>query len=257
MSEELTEAVEQQEDQQEQKGPSIEDIAKEQGWNPNHEGPDKIDAAEFVRRKPLFDKIKAQNKELKEIKKSVDLMAQTYKSMSEAQYKRGIADADKRMKAAEEALDIDGYKEAAADKALLETSHTDIKGPVPPEVEDFCARNPWFDNDPIMQTDALEYREKYIKRNPDASLSDVLKYVEIKIKKDYPEKFEQSPKEVKKPSAAAVEDGTPGASVSSDPLIKLKNSMSPEERRVMKMFTGSGQMTETEYLKSYAEVREK
>jgi hypothetical protein len=235
--------------------PSIEDIAKEQGWNPDHDGPDKIDAAEFVRRKPLFDKIKAQSRELKDIRRSVESMATTYKSMSEAQYRRGIADAEARMQAAEAAFDVAGFKAAQADKTAIQQAQAANTAPVahPPEVDEFCERNPWFDSNKVMQVDALEYRDKYIKRNPNAPLKEVLEYVEQRIKRDYPEAFE--PVGVKKSTAPVVE-GDGGGSGKSDPLMKVRNSMSPEEKRVMKMFTSSGKMSEKEYLESYSAVRE-
>lgn len=245
------------EGQEENKQPTIEEIAAQQGWNPDHEGADKIDAAEFVRRKPLFDKIKAQNRELKEVKKLVEGMATTYKTMSEVQYKKGIESAEKRMKEAEESYDIGAFKQASAEKAELETAQAANTAPAaePPEVTEFCERNPWFEKNAAMRTDALDYRENFLKRNPGAPVKDVLEYIETKIKRDYPEAFET--KESKKPNVSAVE----GASTSShtDPLAKLKASMSADERRIMKMYVGegSGKMSEKEYLESYSQVRER
>ena len=241
--------------------PSIEETAREQGWNPDYTGPDRIDAAEFVRRKPLFDKIRLQSRELREIKQSVDAMAKTYKSMSEAQYRRGIADAAKRMDEAEATYNVGAYKEALKEKTELEAaqasvSHTIPEG-LPPEVADFCNRNPWFDKDKIMQVDALEYKDRYIKRNPNAPLKDVLLYVEERIKRDYPEKFtrEKAPTSPP-PKVPTVETGGPSTPTTNDSLAKLKASLTSEEKRVMKMFVTPGGMTEAEYLKSYAEVRE-
>lgn len=245
------------------KGPTIEDTAREQGWNPDYTGPDKIDAAEYVRRKPLFDKIHAQGRELKEIKRSVDSMVGTYKSMSEAQYQRGVKDAEKRMAEAEASFNVVAYKEAAADKAVLEQSHQAIEqatpAGVPPEVEIWCNANPWFDKDKIMQTDALEYKDRYVKRNPSAPLNEVLAYVEARIKKDYPEKFPviaASTIAKSVPTTPPVEGGGSGSSSKSGDFSKLESSMTQEEKRVMAMFTASGKMSKAEYLKSYAEVRE-
>jgi hypothetical protein len=251
MEEESTQSGEEIKEVQEL-APSIEDIAKSQGWNPEHEGPEKIDAAEFVRRKPLFDKIKAQSRELKQIKKSVDQMASTYQSMSEAQYNRGIKEAEKRIKTAEDNQDLDGYRQAVSDKESLESTKPSLPEVMPSEVQSFVERNPWFDKNKIMQADALDYKDKYLKRNPGAPLDEMLKYVETKIKKDYPEEFGEKKSS---PRVAIVETG--GSTESRvDPLAKLKSSMSPDEKRVMKMFTESGKMTEKEYLTSYAQVRE-
>lgn len=253
--------LEGEQQQEAPKGPTIEDLAREQGWNPDHSGPDKLSAEEFVRRKPLFDKIHAQSRELKEIKRSVAAMADTYKSMSEAQYRRGIADAQKRMDEAEASFNVAAFKEAQQEKSDLESASRAIPkvDPVPAEVEDFCERNPWFDKDKVMQVDALEYKDRYLKRNPSAPLKEVLEYVEARIKRDYPEKFAaaSSPSAAKREgSASAVEGGGSASKGSADPLAKLEASMSAEEKRVMAMFTSGGKMTKAEYLKSYAEVRE-
>ena len=110
-----------------------------------------------------------------------------------------------------------------------------------------------------MRTDALDYRENYLRRNPGAPIKDVLAYVEKKIARDYPEAFKKPDAEEaeEKPArrASAVEGST--ASPKGDPLAKLKASMNGEEKRIMAMFTKNGQMTEKEYLESYSAVREK
>lgn len=241
---------------EEQQGPPIEDVAREMGWNPEHDGPDKIDAAEFVRRKPLFDKIKQQSKELKDIKRMVEKITTTHKQISEAQYRRGITDAERRMKAAKDTLDVDGFQAAMNDKVALEQAVVaqNMQAELPPEVAEWCERNKWFDTDTVMQADALEYRERFVRLNPNAHIKDVLAYVEKKIKKEYPEAFEEAKPEVKKPTAPAVETGGSDGG-KSDPFAKLKSSMSAEEKRIMKMFIGPGKMTEAEYLKDYAAVR--
>jgi len=240
----------------EAKGPTIEETATAQGWNPDYDGDDKIDAAEFVRRKPLFDKIKGQGKELKEVKKLMEGMATTFKSMTEAQYKKGIADAEARMKTAEAAFDISEFKAASAEKQQLETAQAAHVAPAsePVEVTEFCERNPWFEKDPAMRTDALDYRENYLRRNPGAPVKDVLAYIEKKIARDYPDAFTEKPAAGKQTPAAAAVEGA-GSTSKVDPIAKLKASMTGEERRIMKMFVKPGGLTEAEYLKDYAAVR--
>lgn len=257
MSEEQVLDNPQESEVEQPQGPTIEDVAREMGWNPEHDGPDKIDAAEFVRRKPLFDKIKQQSKELKDIKRMVEKITTTHKQISEAQYRRGIADAERRMKAAKDTLDVDAYGQALQDKQQLEQAVVaqNTQAELPPEVAEWCERNKWFDADTVMQADALEYREKFVRLNPNAPIKDVLAYVEKKIRKEYPEAFEEEkPRDKPKPSAAAVETGGSEGG-KSDPFAKLKSSMSAEEKRIMKMFIGPGKMTEAEYLKDYAAVR--
>jgi len=243
---------------EEAKGPTIEEVAQQQGWNPDYDGPDKIDAAEFVRRKPLFDRIKTTTKELKEVKKLMEGMANTFKSATEAQYKKGIADAEQRMKDAKAAFDVDAYETARTDKEQL-TAAAAAAAPAsasePAEVTEFCERNPWFEKDPAMRTDALDYRENYLRRNPGAPIADVLAYIEKKIARDYPDAFKKEEGEGSSRRAAAPAVEGVGSTPKVDPLSKLKASMTGEEKRIMAMFTKNGQMTEAEYLKDYAAVR--
>jgi hypothetical protein len=242
--------------------PTIEELAAKQGWNSDYDGPDKIDAAEFVRRKPLFDRIQSQNNSIKRLEKLVEGMAGTFKTATDAQYKKGIQDAEARMVAAEGAFDVAAFKQASADKQKLEqaqAAHVSAPAGEPAEVTEFCERNPWFEKDPAMRTDALDYRENYLRRNPNAPIKDVLAYVEKKIARDYPEVFKKPDADDDEPKparrASAVEGST--ASPKGDPLAKLKASMTGEEKHIMAMFTKNGQMTEKEFLESYSAVREK
>ena len=212
-----------------------------------------------MRRKPLFDKIKAQNRDLKELKKTVNGMAETFKQMSAAQYAKGIKDASARMEAAEKTYDVAGYKQAAMEKAQLETAQQQSAAPPdaePPEVADFMTRNPWFDKDRTMTADALDYREKFMRANPRAELTEILEYVEARIKRDYSDKFKAPGEPARRTAGSSVESGNPPA-VGNNPLAKLKAKMSSEELRIMRHFvTGKpGAMTETEYLTDYAQVR--
>jgi len=185
----------------------------------------------------------------------VDGMSTTFKAMSEAQYNKGIADAQKKMDEAKAAYDVEAYDAARTEKDQLNHAKATTAATTaaePPEVADFCERNPWFEKNAVMRTDALEYREAYLRRNPGAPITDVLTYIETKMQRDYPDSFKTSEQ---KRNTPAVE----GASTSShtDPLAKLKASMSVDEKRIMKMFVGDGKLSEKEYLESYSTVRER
>lgn len=258
MNVEIADQTGEEEAHSEPSGPTIEEQAQKMGWNPDHQGVDKLDAAEFIRRAPLFERIKKQSDSIKRLEKLVEGMANTYKGATEAQYKKGIKDAEDRMKTAEAEYDVAAFKQAQAEKAALETQQAATIAPAaePQEVTDFCERNPWFEKSATMRTDALEYGDKFMKRNPDATIAERLEYIETKMKKDYPDAF-AAPDEEDKPrkSAAAVEGAGHGGKV--DPLAKLKNSMSSDEKRIMAMYTKNGNMTEKEYLESYSTVRER
>ena len=61
-----------------------EGAAREKGWRPKeeYEGDAEgwVGAEEFVKRQPLFDKIKVQSKRLKELEKTVEAMAKHYQT---------------------------------------------------------------------------------------------------------------------------------------------------------------------------------
>src|SRR5690349_15603602 len=66
----------------------------EMGWNPEFDGPDEdfIDAKEFVRRKPLFDKIEHQSKELKQVKTALEALKVYATTANETAYKKALSD---------------------------------------------------------------------------------------------------------------------------------------------------------------------
>ena len=73
----------------------IELEAMEMGWRPkeefNGEEDDFIDAKEFVRRKPLFDKIDSTTRELKQFKKAFDALKGHYTAVHGSAYQQALA----------------------------------------------------------------------------------------------------------------------------------------------------------------------
>ena len=72
----------------------IEQKAMEMGWRPKTEfegeEDDFIDAKEFVRRKPLFDKIETQSRELKNVRKAIEALKEHYGSREKAAVQQAI-----------------------------------------------------------------------------------------------------------------------------------------------------------------------
>src|SRR5882757_6572959 len=93
----------------------VETSARELGWVPKeeYEGDETrwLDAGEFVRRQPLFEKIEKQNRELKEIKRTVAQFAQHHAKVRETEYQRAIANLEAQKVAAFEDGDAkQGFK---------------------------------------------------------------------------------------------------------------------------------------------------
>src|SRR5512138_1524244 len=61
---------------------NYETVAREKGWRPKeeYEGDHEawVDAEEFIKRQPLFDKIKSQSKKLKELEKTIEAISVHY-----------------------------------------------------------------------------------------------------------------------------------------------------------------------------------
>ena len=72
----------------------IEEKALEMGWRPQEEWDgepeDFIDAKEFVRRQPLFDKIEQTTKALKDLKKGHEALIQHHLKVKETEYNRAL-----------------------------------------------------------------------------------------------------------------------------------------------------------------------
>ena len=134
------------------------------------------------------------------------------------------------------------------------------KDTTPPEVDEWCDRNTWFESDKGMKADALEYRAKYLKANPDASITDTLEYIEKKIKKDYPEVFTAEKKEETPPRKAGPAAGPEGAGTggsSKDTWEKHEKDLNQTERDTMNalcgmMHNGKPVITKKQYIDNLA-----
>ena len=136
MTEELRQEVEQVqepvvEQTTEQTQPELTEVeqrALEMGWKPktefNGDEHDFIDAAEFVRRKPLFDKIDTVGKELRETKKALEMLQAHHEKVKEAEFQHALKSLREEKKAALEAGDADRLIEI--DDKIAETKAQEI-----------------------------------------------------------------------------------------------------------------------------------
>ena len=92
----------------------VEKRAMEMGWKPRSEfdGEDDafIDAKEFVRRAPLFEKIETQSKQLKALERSIDALKQHYTAREEAAVKNAIKSLKEQRKEALSQGDGDAFE---------------------------------------------------------------------------------------------------------------------------------------------------
>jgi hypothetical protein len=263
--------VDQQVENQVQNAPEpspVELEARNQGWVPKEEftGDEKqwIDADEFVRRKPLFEKIDRQNRELKEVKKALDQLTAHHAKVKEVEYERALAALKAQKAAAFEEGDAakiveideqiaDTKEEQKAFKAEATRQAQAEARAIHPEFEAWTKRNSWYTADPIMKAAAdaigIQLAQAATAKGEAPDREAILKGVETKIKAEFPHKFRNPNRE--KPGA--VESASPKGTKSDTDY-----SPSDFERQVAKRFVRQGVFkTEAEYYKQLKDMNGK
>jgi hypothetical protein len=203
--------------------------ARAQGWKPKEEFTGDpalwVDAKEFVGRAPLFDKIKTQSKDLKEIRKTVDAMAKHFTANLNAAVNAKVAALRAEKKEAIEGGDV--AKVEAIDKQIDDAKAAKADIPtapeVAPEVMDWVKANPWYTKDQEAHDFALAYNDSYLKRHP-GDIEGSLKATATATKRAFPEKFEGDTKPKAGIPAGTVEGGTTPVKGSSKFTVSRLNS---------------------------------
>lgn len=237
----------------------IEQRAMEMGWRPKEqfEGDEEdfIDAKEFVRRKPLFDKIEHQGKQLKQLTRALDGLKQHYTKVEETAVQRAL----QQLKLArKEALtDGDGDRFEQLDDAIKDTEkqlkqiEVAKNTPVIEETEphpDFVAfqtRNKWYQADPKMTefADKLGLGLHATGMNP----TEVLQEIERQVRQRFPDKFRNKNKD----EAPDVETSRQGKVGSKSDSFELTE----QERKVMNDFVRQKIMTKEEYIADLKKIK--
>jgi hypothetical protein len=252
MTEEVKDLPDQQEqEKKEEATPQFTETelkALDMGWKPKEQfhgsEDDFIDAKEFVRRQPLFDKIESTNRQVKQLNAALSALQEHYSKVNESAYNRAIADLKAQRKDALsngdgdrfEAID-DQIKEAEKQKLELET----IKTPTVPEEEhpefkSWKARNTWYGTTSHMRVFADEVGVRLHKQGK--SPSEVLAEVEKAVRAEFPNKFRNQNKD----HAVQLENGR--QSQPKGEAFELTDT----ERRVMNTLVRSNVMTKEQYI---------
>jgi hypothetical protein len=227
--------------------------AMEMGWRPKDEfsGNDDefIDAKEFVRRAPLFDKIEQQGRQLKNTIKALESFKQHYTKVKEVEYERALTTLKAQRKEAMVEGDPDRFeqldeqikgveKEADQIRAAHDTPLVREEAPVAPEWKNFQARNKWYDTVGYMREYADEVGKDLHKRG--MSPAEVLKAVEAAVRKEFPQKFTNP----NKASAPDVEGSSTPAKRGSTEKFELNDV----ERQIMNNLVRAKVLTKEEYI---------
>lgn len=231
--------------------------AMDMGWRPkeefNGDEADFIDAKEFVNRKPLFDKIETQSRELKNVKKTLDALKAHYTTVREAEYKRALKDLEAKR---EEAVsNADGAQFVAIDKQIKEieqqaqevvsAANTPSEPEIHPEFQSWMSQNPWYSAAPHMRTFAdLEGARLHAQG---LSRQEVLRKVVEAVKKEFPNKFRNSNKD----DAPNVEESRGARSGGKSDSFELN----AQEKKIMNDLVRSGLLTKEKYIAQLKEAK--
>lgn len=225
--------------------------ALEMGWRPKEEwdGPEEdfIDAKEYVRRKPLFEKIEHQNKEIKKVVQAFEALKTHHTKVKESEYQRAL----KTLKDARRQAMVEGETERAIayEEKIEEVEQQKVEfdrdvrsvnipqtAEVDPRFIQWQEQNSWYGRDHNLTRFADAIGIDYAKQG--MSPSEVLVAVAREVKKEFPNKFtnpnQNRPGAVESPSRK------------NSPVAK-DDVLSPDEERIMKTFVRSGAMTEAAY----------
>jgi hypothetical protein len=232
--------------------------AIEMGWRPKEEwdGPEEefIDAKEFVRRQPLFEKIESQSKAIKQLAQAFDALKTHHTKVKETEYQRALTS----LKAAKREALRDGETDRALayeekideveqQKAEFDAEAQKVQVPQEPQAHpDFVAwkqKNNWYSKDSELREFADSYGTTLARKG--LAPGEVLDAVAKQVRKAFPEKFTNPNRE----RAGSVEPPTrTGAS-------QTGFSLSEDERTIMKKIVRTGVMTEADYIKDIKRMR--
>lgn len=186
---------------QEHQYTEVEQRAMDMGWRPKEEfsgeDGDFIDAKEFVARKPLYDKIGQQSKQLKNLGSAIEALKGHVGKVQEAAVQTAIKALKEQQKQAIVEGDADKFQEigdsikdaeiqVAQIKDLNDTPLVKEEPVLHPEFAHWQNRNPWYNSTGYMK----DYADKLgAKLANTMTPSEVLKEVEKAVRKEFPNKF--------------------------------------------------------------------
>lgn len=186
--------------------------AREKGWKPEEEYKGAkggfVSAEEFLKREPLFERIKDQSKELKSVKRSLDAMTSQFKTQVDAQVALQVKHLKAQKTEAIKAGNVAQVEEIETAITQAEQTTAPAVGE-PDEVVEWIGNNQWFEENEEMKLFAMAHNKTYVEKHKNASISDSLTATEKAVKKAFPEEFAPPKKEEKMPTAPnPVEGGT-------------------------------------------------
>lgn len=236
------------------KSPDYEGMAREKGWRPpeEFEGDDKdyVSAEEFIKREPLFNKIKVQSKELKEMKRTVEAMATHFKKQTELEVRKAIAALKDKRKDAIEVGDVDAVDKIDQEIEQQKQAHTTEEVASPPaEITEWVEQNKWFESDNELKEFAIAFNQAYINKHP-GDLQKSLVETTKAVKAAYPEKFKNPKREEPPPVSGG------GKPASNETKYSIKNLSQDQKLVYNQMVKQHKVVSHDEFFKGLEDIGE-
>ncbi len=221
--------------------------AMEQGWNPNHNGPNKKSAEQFLRDGSFFKKIDEQKKEISELKSLVKQQLDHNKKIEQASYEKALKDLQAAKYKAVQEGDIDAYNHIENQTKIVQ-EQLNQNAPQQPvqngksaELTNFLETNKnWFNLETpenrrmaamansIFQIEVEEANRFGYQVNE----AELLKKVEKEIKETFKHRFENTNQ--KKPSLVtnSTTSGSTGSSIEYKGLTKQQQELIKRVKKI-------------------------
>lgn len=242
--------------EQTQQPSPVELEARESGWVPEEEYTGEknkwVDAAEFVRRGPLFKKIDSQSRDIKALKQAIADLQDLHGKAREQEYKKAYANIQAEKKAALVDGDADAVIEADEKLVLLRESEKEAprqqasQAEAHPEFVNWVSKNSWYESNKGMRAFADTIGVEF--RNQGMTPNEVLKAVEKEVRKEFATRF-VNPNQ----SKASPVEGTLGTSKAKG-TGKDEYVLTDMERGAMNNFIKLGVMTKEQYIQSLKSI---
>ena len=225
----------------------VENSAIEHGWNPEGvEGKANLSAEEFMGRQPLYDDIRSLKKSNRKLQDGIEAVKQMQEGIRVREREKTIAELknQKRQALEEENYDaVINIDDQIAAEQVVEAPANNLA------FENWVDGNEWYHQDQDMKAYADMIGAGYYQQNPKKDMGSVYEYVEKEVKQRFPDKFNNSKRDIPSPVEGAG-NGRRGRSSASSYNEK---DLPEQDRQIMRTIVRSGTMTKAEYLKEYFE----
>lgn len=198
--------------------PEVDPIAEKamkMGWRPKDQfsgDPDTwVDAAEFVRREPLFEQIRKYKKKVEDAERNVRKLAEHNSKVEKVAFERAIETLKKQKVDALESGDHRRVVEI--DDEIAQRRANAMPPPNHNPFDDWLKENTWYEDNPEMADVADRAGMRYKSMHPEADANECFEYAFRAVKKQFPNEFgdageraAEQPQRAK-PKAPAVESG--------------------------------------------------